>query len=272
MELESAFGRLVETRVRALTWNIWLRFGPWEERQAAIATVLAAEEPDIVALQEVWDDGTTNQAAVLADHLGYEHAYDARLELDGVLMGNAVLSRWPITGSESRDLPAIPERDERRFVLRADIDGPRGPIQLFTTHLNFRFDHSQVRQDQASAICRFVRDSGPREFPAILCGDLNADPESDEIRMLTGQAASPEPPVVFHDAWRVAGDGPGWTWCNDNPYAALDLEPDRRIDYVLAGWPKGEGRGHVLSAHLAGDAPVGGLHPSDHFAVVAGLR
>ena len=187
-------------------------------------------------------------------------------------MGNAVLSRWPIVGSESRDLPGIADRDERRFVLRADIDGPRGPIQVFSTHLNYRFDHSAVRQDQVRALCRFVVDSGAREFPAVVCGDLNADPESDEIRMLTGQAAPPEPPLVFHDAWRVAGEGPGSTWRNDNPYAVLDLEPDRRIDYVLASWPKEGGRGHVVAAHVAGDGPVDGVHPSDHLAVVADLR
>ena len=45
-----------------------------------------------------------------------------------------------------------------------------------------------------------------------------------------------------------------------------------RIDYVMVGQPKLGGVGYVLAAHVAGNAPVGGMWPSDHFAVVAQLR
>ena len=62
------------------------------------------------------------------------------------------------------------------------------------------------------------------------------------------------------------------TWSNDNPYAALDLEPSRRIDYVFAGWPKQGGRGHVVSARVVGAEPVDGVMPSDHYGVLAELR
>ena len=52
----------------------------------------------------------------------------------------------------------------------------------------------------------------------------------------------------------------------------LDLEPDRRIDYVLVGWPKQGGAGHVTHCRVEGVEPVGGITPSDHYAVVAELR
>lgn len=266
------YGDLVDTRLRVATWNVWWRFGPWEARQPAIAATLAALDADVVCLQEVWDDGERNQAAELAEHLGLHHAYTARLDMDEVRFGNAVLSRWPITASEHRELPAPPELDEHRRVLRATIDGPRGELQVFCTHLNWRFDQSAVRQEQVREVCRFVAASPGRTFPAILCGDLNAAPDSDEIRMLTGRTAVPEPGLVFHDAWEVAGDGAGITWSNDNPHAAEDIEPARRIDYVLVGWPKAGGRGHVLRAEVAGTEPVDGMVPSDHYAVVAELR
>jgi endonuclease/exonuclease/phosphatase family metal-dependent hydrolase len=267
------YGDLLDTRVRIMTWNLWWRFGPWEARQPAIAATLARLDPDIVALQEVWDDGTDNQAGLLAAQLGYHHVYASALETDGVRFGNAVLSRWPITGHEWRPLPAPPDREESRTVLRADVDGPRGPIQVFDTHLNWRFDQSDVRQDQVRAIARFVKESPPRTFPPVLCGDFNADPLSDEIRMLTGRTVVPEPKLVFHDAWEAGGDGgPGVTWSNDNPYANLDLEIDRRIDFVFAGWPKIGGAGHVVECRVEGTEPVDGVVPSDHYAVVATLR
>jgi endonuclease/exonuclease/phosphatase family metal-dependent hydrolase len=274
MSDEGPYGALVDTRLRVLTWNLWWRFGPWERRRPAIAATIEAVSPDVAALQEVWSEpGGTNLAAELATELGYHHAYAARLHLDGVDFGNAVLSRWPITSSTPTPLPAPAEADEQRLVLRADVDGPRGPLQVFSTHLNWRFDHSAERQDQVRTIAEAVAGARPRSYPPILCGDFNAVPDSDEIRMLTGRAAVPVEGLVFHDAWEAAGDGgPGFTWSNANPYAVLDLEPDRRIDYVFAGWPKPGGLGHVTSCTVVGTEPVDGVVPSDHYGVLAELR
>lgn len=272
--LTSAYGQLITTRLHVMTWNLWGRFGPWETRGPAIATTLSRVDPDIACLQEVWSDDESgrNQAAELATTLGFDHVYATRS--DGPIhSGNAILSRWPILRSEWRPLPTEDEPDERRTVVFAEVDGPRGPLQIFCTHLNWRFDHSHVRQGQVRAICDFVAGITPRSYPPILCGDLNAAPDSDEIRMLTGRAAVPSPKLVFHDAWEMAGDGgPGLTWSNDNPYAALDLEPARRIDYVLTGWPKQGGAGHVLRTRVEGVWAVDGIDPSDHYAVLAELR
>jgi endonuclease/exonuclease/phosphatase family metal-dependent hydrolase len=261
-DLEGPYGTLIDTRLRVLTWNLWHRFGPWEARRPAIAATLARLDADVVCLQEVWADE------------------EARLEHDGIRFGNAVLSRWPITDSEVLALPATEGTQELRTCVRADIDGPRGALQVFSTHLNWRFDQSDVRQDQVRAICTFIDESRPeggRTYPPILCGDFNADPDSDEIRMLNGRAATPVPKLVFHDAWEVAGrasdsSANGATWSNDNPYAKLDLEPDRRIDYVFVGWPKAGGAGHVTSCTVEGLEPVDGVVPSDHLAVLAELR
>ncbi len=270
---DSNFGPLIRTRVRVASWNLWGRWGPWEARQEPIRRTLADIDADVVGLQEVWAEDGRTQAAMLADAFGFHSAYGSRLDLPDFHLGIGILSRWPIVGVEKRPLPAADEPDECRLVLRADIDGPRGPFQVFTTHLNWRFDHSHVRQEQVREIARFIAASPRRTYPPILCGDLNATPDADEIRMLTGRTRVPSRRLVFHDAWEVAGDGsPGFTWENSNPFAARDLEPDRRIDYVLAGWPKPGGAGQVVAARVAGRAPVGGVHPSDHAAIVADLR
>ena len=279
-DLEGPYGTLIDTRLRVLTWNLWHRFGPWEARRPAIAATLARLDADVVCLQEVWADEETGFADELAAGLGFHQVYGARLEHDGVRFGNAVLSRWPITDSEVLALPATEGTQELRTCVRADIDGPRGALQVFSTHLNWRFDQSDVRQDQVRAICTFIDESRPeggRPYPPILCGDFNADPDSDEIRMLNGRAATPVPKLVFHDAWEVAGrasdsSANGATWSNDNPYAKLDLEPDRRIDYVFVGWPKAGGAGHVTSCTVEALEPVDGVVPSDHLAVLAELR
>lgn len=264
---------LIDTRLRVATWNVWWRFGPWQERQPAIAETLRRLDADVIALQEVWDTSAGDgQTASLADALGYHHVFAPGFDAGDALFGNAVLSRWPIAARAIRSLPTTPTTEEFRVALRVDVDGPRGRFEVYTTHLNWRYDESHVRQEQVRALCEFVAESNERSYPPILCGDFNAEPDSEELRMLTGRAAVPVPRLVFIDAWDVGGDGPGYTWCNDNPFAVGDLEADRRIDYVLVGWRKARGAGHVVDACVAAVDPVDGVYPSDHYAVVAELR
>jgi len=266
--------------MRVATWNVWGRYGPWHNRQPIIEANLRAIDADIVCLQEAWEDELLSQPAALAAALGMNHVYERAFVMNGAWSGNAVLSRWPIVRHVAEELPmqgggaSDTDDGERRVVVFAEIDGPRGSFQVFCTHLSWRADWSGVRQAQVAEVCRFVRSFSPRSFPAILCGDLNAPPDADEIRMLTGQAAVPVPGVIFRDAWATAGpDSGGATVAARNPFNAATLEPDSRIDYVLVGWPKLGGRGHVRRAFVAGDQPGNeGLFPSDHFAVVADLR
>lgn len=180
--MEGPYGALLDTRLRVLSWNLWWRFGPWEARLPAITETIRDLDPDIVALQEVWGlpDGTSS-AAHIADAIGYEHVFAHRLELDGVLFGNAILSRWPIASTEHWPLPARHDAEELRTLLFAEIDGPRGRVQVFDTHLNWRFDHSDVRQEQVAYICERVESKRPRAYPPILCGDMNAPPDSTEM-------------------------------------------------------------------------------------------
>jgi len=55
------------------------------------------------------------------------------------------------------------------------------------------------------------------------------------------------------------------------PYARAMHEPDRRIDYVLVGYPTPEGVGRVESCRVVCDEPEDGVWPSDHFGVLASL-
>ena len=143
---------------------------------------------------------------------------------------------------------------------------------MYATHLAHEYHASALRQAQVRSIADLVAATANGSFPAVIAGDLNADPSCDEVRMLTGRAAVPVPGLVFHDSWDLAGRGPGHTWSNRNPHARSSLGPARRIDYVLVGATGPEGVGHPVRARLAGTSAVGGTLPSDHYAVVADLR
>jgi len=106
-----------------------------------------------------------------------------------------------------------------------------------------------------------------------VAGDFNAEPDATAIRYLCGLATLEGTSTYFQDAWRLAGDGgPGLTWSNANPHAALDAEPDRRLDYIFSGFHGRSAAGRPLACRVVADAPVDGVWPSDHFGVLADLH
>ena len=269
--------------LRVLTWNLWWRFGDWRAREPAIRSVLADVAPDICGLQEVWGDAGTDAAQLLAADLGMHATFlpspapglwQRRIGDDGVAFGNAVLSRWPIAAVAHERLPRGPGPDDGRTVLHARIEGPGGPIPFFTTQLTSTSGLSELRCRQVAAVARFVRDHSGPGHPPVVTGDLNAEPDSDEVRLLGGHLTRPAVPgLVLVDAWRYAEPpSPGWTWDRANPHVAATGEPSARIDYVLVGPPSAGGLGAVRRTRLVGDAPVRGTWPSDHAGVLAELR
>ena len=74
---DPGYGPLIDTRMRVATWNVWGRYGPWQERQPIIEANLRAIDADIICLQEAWEDDTRSQPAELAGALGLSHIYGA---------------------------------------------------------------------------------------------------------------------------------------------------------------------------------------------------
>jgi endonuclease/exonuclease/phosphatase family metal-dependent hydrolase len=263
--------------LRVATLNIWNRCGPWEQRLAAIRAGAGALKPDLLGLQEVvrldpGDGDGLDQAEAIARGLGYYIAYGRAH--DEPYYGNAALSRWPITRMQAFELPRC-GTGEKRTLLFAEVASPHGPIPFFVTHLNWKFDEGHVREAQVREIARRVESlaRGGSTFPAVLVGDFNAEPDSDEIRFLRGLTSlGEERRVYYQDAFALAGSGAGHTFARRNPFAAPLSEPDRRIDYVFVRGREEYARGEPLEAAVCFDAEVGGVFPSDHFGVVATLR
>jgi endonuclease/exonuclease/phosphatase family metal-dependent hydrolase len=268
--------------MRVLTWNLWWRYGPWRERRDAIAAVVAEVAPDICGLQEVWADSDENLAADLAARMGMHWRWGSLPVHHGgtppdagrdLRIGNAILSRWPITAEADLRLPTDGHVRERRVAVHARVQTPHGTLPFFTTHLSYGPGLSALRVQQVRSLAVFISEHAEGcDYPPVVTGDLNAEPDSDELRQLGGLLTAPAAPgVVLLDAWRYAPPtDPGFTWDRRNGYQAKTVIPDSRIDYVLVGMPRGD-RGRVRAVRLAGDEPVKEVWPSDHFAVVAEL-
>ena len=277
--------------LRVATLNVWNRSGPWPERLKLIRRELAELSPDVVGLQEVMrlmDPGTgapsspdLDQAAEIASGLGYEITYAQGSDYGGgLVMGNAILSRFPILDARSARLPDAGS-GERRVIGYARLDSPWGHLPVFVTHFNWRPDHGFVRVKQAVFSAAFIDEAAPPKatgdavvLPPLLLGDLNAEPDSDEIRFLRGLGVQDGRSVHYADAWIYAGDGSqGATFDRKNHYAARNCEPPRRIDYILVRGPDPERRGEPLVAKVVFNASVAGatgpVWPSDHFGMYA---
>jgi endonuclease/exonuclease/phosphatase family metal-dependent hydrolase len=265
-----SYGPLIETTLRIITWNVWGLYGPWQEREAAIVATLRDARPDIVVLTESWAKSGDSQCARLAGPLGLRHhtfSGVAAQEDETALSGVAVMSRWPVRRESSLTFGSA-------RVQFAELSGPRGPIQVYGLVMDaWWFDQSQARQDAVRELLTYANGAQDQRVPLIVCGDFNADPDSDEIRMLTGRTTAPVPGLSFYDAWEVGGPPtPGHTWSNNNPWATQLLWPSRRIDYIFSANPRPGGAGHTMHTAVLGTLPVNNTYPSDHYGLQSNLR
>ena len=98
----------------------------------------------------------------------------------------------------------------------------------------------------------------------LLTADLNAPPDSPQVRALSDSMV---------DTWVAGGGDPAAvTLSTTNPFAPTEArrQIDQRIDYVLAR-PGTTGQALSVQRAFVADAPVAGLPPSDHYAVIADL-
>jgi endonuclease/exonuclease/phosphatase family metal-dependent hydrolase len=263
--------------LRVLTLNIWNDSGPWPKRAERIRAWIAKLSPDLIAFQEVLQSPQRDLAQELVGQSGYQLAFAKasnfwRTPEDAI--GNAIASRWPIAKSDVLPLPAKDADGETRCALLTHIESPHGPLVFACTHLNWKFHHGATREKQVVALADWVRGQRVhRGFPAIVCGDFNAEPDSDEIRYMTGRHSIDGRSVYWNDAWLLAGrDSNGVTWSNRNAYARTALEPERRIDYIFTDYPLRDGRGLVESCRVVCDDERAGVWPSDHYGLFAELR
>lgn len=268
--------------LKVQTQNLWYDADPWPQRRELLRGAFDRLDADLVGLQEVLHDADGGQLAELFGHrLPTWHTLHApsrgaAARHGGRDFGNAVVSRWPIAEHRVVELPDGGLGREPRIALITHIDSPHGRIVFAVTHLNWRLDHGFVREQQVVALLDALgQEAAASDFPPILVGDFNAEPDASEIRFILGLQALAGRSAHMRDAWRSrhGACAPGHTWSRDNVFARWALEPDRRIDYVFVGPPDPEvsHHGHVLDCRVVCNEAVDGIHPSDHFGVLATL-
>ena len=175
---------------RIMTYNVHRCVGTDRKLDVArVADVIAAEEPDIVALQELdmlrARTGMVDQAHEIAKLLEMAYHFHPAMQVEEEFYGDAILTRYPERLVQAAPLPGYGSAwlIEPRGALwvAVDIDGVE--VQIINAHLGLI-----PREQQAQAVAL----AGPSwaehplcKPPAILLGDFNATAGSQVYRALT---------------------------------------------------------------------------------------
>lgn len=152
----------------------------------AIVNTIRAQDPDLVALQEIDADtersGEGNQAEIIAEKLGMHVFFGKAIDYEGGAYGVAVLSKFPISDGVVHRLPTKPDTNgEPRILATAKVHLPNGAALRFgSTHLDAQRE-STNRLLQIKEIVEIASNEG---LPLIIAGDFNATPESKVIHIL----------------------------------------------------------------------------------------
>lgn len=280
-------------RLRVVTFNVFHDYPLLrhvEARFGLVAEALAAEAPDVVFLQEISISEAHGHLpnrladALRARGLGYEAVYAAANGSVGdggnFEEGAAILSRHPMAGCAvhrlAADRPVLRELHGYRFVeqriaLRATILAPDGqPLDVFGVHLTDAppaADGRVPRREQIEDFERFVAERPTSGRPAIVAGDFNASPDTNEIRWLESRG--------LRDLCAAGAPHPT-NDRNDRDLEGRADTSDQRIDYVFALAPEGVEIAVVdarpfLAAAVATDSG-GWLWASDHNGVVVDVE
>ena len=273
------------TRLRVLTINVENVEGD-DRRTKAINQEVRRIDPDLVSFQEVvatpdrhqLDEllaGTELHGTHQADAMSYTPPFADRYG------GTAVATRWPHTTLEVVDMRVAGAADVPWCTLAVAVPVPdAGELMFIGTTAAWRLDAESVREQQAVALTDLDA-RHRRTLPTVIAGDFNAAPDAASIRYLRGLQSLGGRSVHYHDAWEVAGIGPGFTWTVDNPNTrdvvdAVVRQPQhhRRIDYVFIGsWHEHRSAScQVRSAAVAFDQPIDGVWASDHYGVVVDVE
>jgi endonuclease/exonuclease/phosphatase family metal-dependent hydrolase len=207
--------------------------GPDPARAGFVISELSA---DVIALQEVLRPfDAEDPLERLADALHLHLAFVAtRVHRRGEV-GNAILSRWPITSVFSLDLSF--SRVERRSAVATQFPGARGPLSVVSTHLALV---DRTRRRQVKSILEHPQLQGA----VVLLGDMNAWRRCKATRTLEREMVG----------------GAEFTWPRTFPAS----RPVLALDRVYA---RGARVGR-LEAHVSPAAK----RASDHLPVIAHIR
>ncbi|WP_337833479.1 endonuclease/exonuclease/phosphatase family protein [Desulfotruncus arcticus] len=145
-----------------------------------IASTIASTGADIAGLQEVDylrpRSGFMIQSRKLGQMLSMQSVFGPTIKCFGLpRFGNAILSKFPVSGWVNYQLPS---KWEKRCLLKVKIKAENKDIAFFCVHLGLN------QLERIKQVNKIIEYAWEEPGPLILVGDFNARPDSDEIKKI----------------------------------------------------------------------------------------
>lgn len=189
--------------IKLLSFNIHKGVG-WKTRKSTIHQIhneIIELQPDLVLLQEV----LKSQFQTLSSTIWPHCHYGTNVALKKDHLGNAILSKYPITLVDNLDLSM--HRFEHRGLLHGmmQIPGQQDSVHLLCVHLGL---FPSDRRKQIDKIIEYVSMNIPDHLPIILGGDFN-DWNSYATKPLKAELGLSEAFLLMHRT--CARTYPSWS-------------------------------------------------------------
>lgn len=172
----------MQRSLRVVTYNIHKGFSQFNQRLVLhdIRDHLAKLGADVAFLQEVVGEDRAHarrhgnwpsigQHAYLCHEDGH-HAYGMNAVHQEGHYGNAIVSRFPISGWENLDISH--HKFENRGLLHTEISVPGWPEKLHCINVHLGL-FARSRRFQLEWLCDRIRDAVPDGEPLVVAGDFN---------------------------------------------------------------------------------------------------
>ncbi|WP_016952083.1 endonuclease/exonuclease/phosphatase family protein [Anabaena sp. PCC 7108] len=166
--------------MKIITINILFKLDHWPQRRELLIAGLKAENPDVIALQEV--SLSEDTAAWIAEQLNIPHIYKVipqEVAESDLPFGLAILSRYPIENTAALNL-----EHQGRIAQYAQIklDNHKS-IVICNGHYFWHPGSHQKRNKQIQMMLDWLSEF-PETMPIISVGDFNGTPDTSGIKLI----------------------------------------------------------------------------------------
>lgn len=169
--------------VKIATYNIWKDDGNFPDRIYDLSTQLRSKKLDIICFQEDFNCDEFSSSKFLNIELDFNYiTTNTRKKLRNKVLSSSnltILSRYEVKLLD--EVYFEKDHDEERAFQIIEVALKKEKILLVNTHLSHI--SSKTRINQIEEILNYLKKYDNYDL-TLFCGDLNAQPNSNEIKLL----------------------------------------------------------------------------------------